>query len=263
MQNMGYDGAIWEGVYRSFGDAPAAGRGFDGETWVSKSITKLKTVLEEAGESAFLPPPSNYRECLLPLLAALACSEKGNVRVLDFGGGIGFTYYQTARGMKGAGGIEYHIVERESVCSAGKSLFESRESGPSFFKDLSELGPGLYDIVHLGSSIHYVEEWRVMLSRLCALSRMYLLLVDVPAGDIPTFATAQNYYESKIPVWFFNIEEMVQAVSSFGYELIFSSSYHPTLLGTEAKVPMQNFEEKYRLKRMCNLLFKKVPGSRG
>ena len=257
---MAYDGSIWEGVYRSFSEVPAVGQGFDGEMWISKSIKKIEAVLEEVEENALLPPASNYRECLLPLLAALVYNENGAVRILDFGGGIGFAYYQTICGLKRTEGVEYHIIEQESVCKAGRKFFGTTNSNPYCFNELPKTA-GMYDIVHLGSAIHYVGEWKQLLSRLCALSRKYLLLVDVPAGNIPTFATAQHYYGSKIPVWFFNIEEMLHAVRSFGYELIFKSVHQPAILGAEQKLPMQNFEEKYRLKRTCNPLFKMLSNS--
>ncbi len=74
---------------------------------------------------SFLPPASNYRECLLPMLTALVKSEKRQVRILDFGGSIGFTYYQTLCGLPNAEKIKYHIVERENVCRAGRDLFKN------------------------------------------------------------------------------------------------------------------------------------------
>lgn len=252
---MAYEGPIWEGVYRSFSDVPVVGHGYDGEMWINKSVKKIDAVLEEIKENAPLPPASNYRESLLPLLAALVYNESG-VHILDFGGGMGFAYYQTICGLTRTEGVEYHIVERESVCKAGTELFRTKQQQPLFFTELPQT-EGVYDIVHLGSVIHYIEEWKQLLSQLCALSRKYLLLVDVPAGNIPTFVTAQHYYGSKIPAWFFNIEEILHTVRSFGYELSFKSVLQPTILGVEQSLPMQNFEEKYRLKQACNLLFKR------
>lgn len=255
---MAYDGPIWEGVYHSFSEVPAEGPGFDGEIWISNSQKRIAALREETERNPLLPPASNYRGVLLPLLAALVYNTgKGlRLRILDFGGGVGFTYYQTMWGLPRTQGVEYHIVERESVCKAGREFFGATHSDLLFLTELPQT-EGMFDIVHLGSAIHYVEDWKQLLSRLCALSRQYLLLVDIPAGNIPTFATAQHYHGSKIPVWFFNIEELLSAVGSCGYELIFKSVYESTVLGMEQNLPMQNFEEKYRLKQACNFLFKR------
>jgi len=254
---MAYDRPIWEGVYRSFSEVPAEGPGFDGETWISNSLKRIAAVREEAERNVLLPPASNYREGLLPLLAALGYNENGSVRILDFGGGIGFTYYQTICGLPRTEGVEYHVVEREAVCRAGTEFFGANHSNLRFLTELPQAGER-FDIVHSGSAIHYVEGWKQLLSRLCVLSRKYLLLVDVPAGNIPTFATAQHYYGSKIPVWFFNIEELLSAVGSFGHELIFKSVYESVIRGVKQSLPMQNFEEQYRLKQACNLLFERL-----
>lgn len=249
---------IWEGVYASFGEAPASGKGFDGETWISNSLQKIASLRDEAAQGCVVPPPGNYRHCLLPLLAALVYNEQGRARILDFGGSIGFTYYQTLCGLPQRDKLEYHIVERENVCRAGREFFKAENGGPEFFAELPQ-GESAYDIVYMGSAMQYVEDWKGLLARLCALSRKHLLLVDVPAGTIPTFVSVQHYYGAKIPVWFFDLREILHAADSSGYEPIFASAYQPLVLGAEQDLPMKNFEKKYRLKRACNLLFRRSP----
>jgi putative methyltransferase (TIGR04325 family) len=259
---MSYDGPVWEGVYRSFQEVPAAGDGHDGDVWIGRSRGKMEALLERTGGKAILPPASNYRECLLPLVTALVYEEKRAVRILDFGGGMGFSYQQTVDALSGDRGVEYHIVEREGVCRAGRDLFRTRPRQPLFISDLDQVRGG-YDIVHLGSVIQYVEDWASLLGRLGRLSDRYLLLVDVLAGDVPTFATAQCYYGQRIPAWFLNIGELLAALTEQGYELIFKSVYRATILGVEQKLPMQNFEEKHRLPDACNLLLRKKIQDRG
>lgn len=249
-------GHIWEGVYRSFSEVPIEGSGFDGETWIGNSLKKITALRDEVEKNVPLPPTSNYREALLPLLTSLIYNENRGVRILDFGGGIGFTFYQTIYGLPRAENVEYHIVERESVCQAGKQFFGTTYN-KLFFHSQFPQKERAFDIVHSGSALQYIEDWEQLISQLCVLSRKYVLLVDVPAGNIPTFVTAQHYHGSKIPARFFNIQELLFAVGTFGYELIYNSAYEPIILGVEQNLPMQNFEEKYRLKRACNLLFKR------
>lgn len=258
---MAYSGPIWEGVYRRFSEVPAEGPGFDGETWINNSLKKVTALREEVERNAPLPPPSNYREGLLPLLVALVYQEKGAVRVLDFGGGVGLAYYQTIYALPQTEGVEYHIVEREAACKAGREFFGTAAGNLFFHTELPPAGGG-FDIVYLGSVLQYIEDWRQLLSQLCVLSRRYLLLVDVYAGNIPTFASVSHYYGSKIPAWLLNIEELIHAVNSVGYELIFKGVYHPAIWGVEQILPMQNFEQRYQLKQPCNLLFASRCGGR-
>jgi putative methyltransferase (TIGR04325 family) len=253
---MAYNGPVWEGIYQSFSEVPVEGSGFDGETWIGNSLKKITALRDEAEKNVPLPPTSNYREALLPLLAGLVYNEHRGVRILDFGGGIGFNYYQTICGLPRTDGVEYHIVERETVCQAGRQFFGTTYNNLFFHAHLPQAKSG-FDIAHSGSALQYIDDWKQLISQLCALSRKYLLLVDVPAGNIPTFVTAQNYYGSKIPTRFFNIKEFLSVVGSCGYDLIFNAVYLPTILGVEQRLPMQNFEEKYQLKQACNLLFVK------
>lgn len=260
---MAYKGPIWEGIYHSFIEVPIEGPGFDSETWIGNSLKKITALRDEAEKNIPLPPTSNYREALLPLLAGLVYYENKGLRALDFGGGIGFTYFQTIYGLPRAEGVEYHIVERESVCQAGRQFFGTTYNKLFFHSQLPK-AESTFDIVHSGSALQYIDDWKQLISQLCALSRKYLLLVDVPAGNIPTFVAAQNYYGSKIPTRFFNIKEFLAVIGSCGYDLIFNSVYQPTILGVEQCLPMQNFEEKYQLKQACNLLFVKAnAGPRG
>lgn len=254
---MSFTGPIWEGVYQSFNEVPVEGPGFDGDIWIGRSLKRIAELQNEAEENSPLPPTSNYREALLPLLASIVYSEQKNVKILDFGGGVGFTYFQTAYGFSHKEeGLEYHIVERESTCQAGRQFFGETYKGLSFHSQLPET-EGSFDIVHSGSALQYIDDWKKLISQLCSLSRKYLLLVDVPAGNIPTFVALQNYYGSKIPTRFFNVEEFIAVVDLCGYELMFTSVYLPTILEVQQYLPMQNFEKKYQLKQACNLLFVK------
>lgn len=254
---MTYKKPIWEGVYNSFCKVPAKGAGFDGETWIRNLQKKIIELKNNSELNVPLPPPSNYREALLPLLASLVVNEQRKARILDFGGGIGLAYYQTIYGLPRPTCIDYHIVERESVCRAGTQFFRATDDNP-FFHSLLPEGENEFDIVHAGSALQYIDDWRQVASRLCSLSRKYLLLVDIPAGNNPTFAAAQNYYGSKIPVWFFNIEEFLSFIGSRGYNLLLKSAFQPTILGVEQSLPMQNYEEKYQIKTACNLFFIKA-----
>jgi putative methyltransferase (TIGR04325 family) len=253
---MAYDGPIWEGVYSSFGEVPVVGPGFDGDMWIVNSLKKIKLLQEEAENNAPLSPTSNYREALLPLLAAFVYHENKELKILDFGGGIGFTYFQTVYGLPQVENIEYHIFERENVCQAGSRFFGTKYNNLFFHSQLPQEA-GAFDVIHSGSALQYIDDWKQIISRLCELSKRYLLLVDIPAGNIPTFVSAQNYYGSKIPTRFFNVREFISFINKCGYDLMFNSMFQPTIHGVGQSLPMQNFEEKYRLKQACNLLFVK------
>lgn len=247
---------IWEGVYKSFKDAPASGPGFSGEKWIQNSLEKINAVRQDASKKGTVLSTTQYRESLLPPVAAIALNELAGVRILDFGGGVGFSYYQVLHGLPHAENFEFHVVEVDALCKVGKEYFQEEQH--IFFHSSLPREEGLtFDIVHMGSSLHYCEEWEELLSRLCRYQPRYFLFTDLPAGDIPTFATVQSYYTSRIPVWFFNIAEVINVMKRQNYDLAFKSAYIARVLGQEREIPQDNFEEQYRLGHTCSLLFAK------
>ena len=82
-----------------------------------------------------------------------------------------------------------------------------------------------------------------------------LILSGLTAGDIETFVTYQNYYGSKVPAWFWNVNEIISAVENLSYSLIYKSVLAFSYLGKIQPLPMENFPPKYRLERECNLMF--------
>lgn len=244
---------IWDGVYKSFKEVPAIGPGFRGEEWIKNSLKKIKTLHDAANEKRTIPSVTSYRESLLPVITSIVYHELRGARVLDFGGGIGFTFYQVARSLPKKDNFEYHIVELEQVCDAGREFF--KDEANVFFHSRLPNDIGRVDIVHSGSSLHYIEHWRETLARLCEYNPRYFLFTDLAAGNIPTYVSSQKYYDSNIPIWFFNINEIIDVMSGQGWELIFKSTYKSKILGIEQPYPQENFEDLYKLGYPCILLF--------
>jgi putative methyltransferase (TIGR04325 family) len=247
---------IWQGVYKSFKDAPSSGPGFNGERWIQNALEKINAARQDAQKKGTVLSVTQYRESLLPLVAAIVMNAFEGLKILDFGGGVGSSYYQVLHGLPRTGNFEFHVVEIDALCKVGKEYFTNEPH--IFFHSSPPREEGLsFDVVHMGSSLHYCEQWEELLSSLCRYKPRYFLFTDLPAGDIPTFATVQSYYTSKIPVWFFNIDEVIGAMRNQKYHLVFKSAYVATLLGQEREIPQDNFEEQYRLGHTCSLLFAK------
>jgi hypothetical protein len=99
-----------------------------------------------------------------------------------------------------------------------------------------------------------------MVKKFTEYEPFYIMLSGLTAGDIKTFVTQQNYYGYKIPVWFWNINEVINELKKLDYELIYKSLLASDYLGKRQKLPMKNFPQKYRLPRKCNLIFKSTIG---
>ena len=111
---------IWEGIYNNFEECPKAGRGFEGDTWISSSLDKIKMLVNTVKENNTIPTSPSYHVSLLPFLAAFMHRELGEVKILDFGGCLGFSYIQVINAISNNTNTPYLIVEKEKICEVGK-----------------------------------------------------------------------------------------------------------------------------------------------
>jgi putative methyltransferase (TIGR04325 family) len=160
--------------------------------------------------------------------------------------------------------IDYLVVDNEESCERGRRLFKDVPgvlgdvSPGTFASDLSvrfmsELPRDLenVDVVVLSSVLQFVEEYEKLLHDLAAFRPAFWFFGFLPAGEIPTFASAQlNVPGSVLPVWFFNVDELAQKIEALGYDLVFKSTL-------DRVFDMSNFPLTHQLPRQCNLLFRR------
>jgi putative methyltransferase (TIGR04325 family) len=238
---------VWTGVYARYEDVPVSGPGFEGATWTAITRTHTERALAELRRGTSLRATGD--RALLPELATEVLAARGAVRIVDFGGGMGIGYIDV-RARSGPATVEYVVVETEAVCAAGRSLFAG-DSAIRFVTSLNEVAPGA-DIVYVSSALQYVHEPIELLRRLAALGARYVLLVNVSAGDIPTYATAQrNVPGSVIAYWFLAAGEISDTLRAVGYEQRRAELSERRLAGFG--VP-----RRYRIARGRNLLFERV-----
>jgi putative methyltransferase (TIGR04325 family) len=112
------------------------------------------------------------------------------------------------------------------------------------------------DILVTSSAIQYLKDWKEGLSNFALLRPKYIFFADVFCGNISTFVSLQNYYESKIPQWFLNQDEFVNTVTSHGFKLLSSSVCTAERNSHFTFLDMSNFPQNLQLKYTRNFLFK-------
>jgi putative methyltransferase (TIGR04325 family) len=248
------DRPIWEGIYKDIHEVKVIGKGFESATWVNNSKAKVEEYLSNLNENNPIPPIP-IRPTSLPLVTAMVkTNEERNLTILDFGGGVGFSYLSLIQNCSKAKNYEYHIIESKEICKAGEEIF-SGHPNLFFYPNIQDLSFEKADIIYMNSVLQYIADWKSLLSHLLDLKPKVFLMDDVPAGHIATFATAQNYYESKLPCWFFNVKEIITFFESYDYTLEYKSKFIGTILGKVQNIPMSNFPSHYRLDYPCTLLF--------
>ena len=251
---MRWNGRIWEGVYKKFAEAPNDSGYFEKEKWLKqeedKCNKKIKTLKQRVvSSSGGISELAESKEYCLSIVISMMDSSK-QISVLDFGGGLASIYFETIEKIVGKN-IKFFIVENGSICKKGSELFKD-DKKIEFLTVLPEQNKNTaIDIVHAGSSMHYVDDWIDLLDKFVEYRPKYLVFSDLPAGDINTFVTIQNHYDDKIPVRFWNLSEFVNAVEYRGFKLIYKTRF----INGYIKY-MKYFDKKYWLEHFSQLIFK-------
>jgi putative methyltransferase (TIGR04325 family) len=259
MSNNEWNGKIWEGVYNSFEEAPGEKGVFNMSFWLDKQKNQLdkKLDLVNTEKKVEISSLAESREYYLPIIIGIESCKK-SIKVLDLGGGLASSYLETLSALPNQENVEFLIVENPSICKMGNEIF-SEDSKIKFHVKLPLYDANI-DIIHLGSSLQYMEEWEKILIDLSKYKAKYLIFADLPAADIDTFVTIQNYYGNRIPVRFWNLKEFITVVENLGYQLAFKARYikdNPIKHGTHDIDSIKIcFDNNYRLDYFSQLVFR-------
>ena len=234
---------IWEGIYKSFKDVPQKGNPFNSKRWVS-SVTKKTNLVRSK-----IDRPSN--QSVLPLIVSLI--PKNQISIFDFGGGMGADFINCLNATDKK--LNYEILENEKITEVGKESIEKI----NFINSPAEISSGHFDIFHCNSSIQYVQNPSSVISSVIEkISPNFISFEDLPTVEVDSFVTAQNYYNSTIPCWFFNKFAFVKLIEKMNYKLIYESKNFAKILDSEIGKLMNNFPEKYRCPFTKNFIFKNI-----
>jgi putative methyltransferase (TIGR04325 family) len=238
---------IWDGIYAHYRDVPISGEGFDDPRWRQMTLRATRRVIEAYERNGSGAGDMDADHALLNLIAALVARKKGSVSILDFGGGLGVAYVHLKNRLKDLKDLNYCITEGQAVCQYGAELYNG-DSRIKFDVRLPDASHE-FDIIYISTALQYVEDYRGLLSSLCAYKADYFLMSNLSAGSFPTYATAQkNLPYTVLAYWFVNRQEIVAAMAEHGYDLIYSRSVSRTY-------DQSNFPSEYRMGSPCNLLF--------
>lgn len=241
-----------KGVFKTFKDVPQINQGYHNEDWLENISNEIKSRIQRIKEAKFLPPASrkNSITSLLPLVVSLISGKNGKTVILDFGGGMGVGYLNCLQSLPDFDGI-FYVIDTIPNNKYARTLFNNRHEVEFFDLEIPEPIKEV-DIVYIGSSLQYVENYEKVIHRLASLNPDYIFLTDIFMGTMPTFATLQvNIKEIGIALWIFSYEEIIRLLNDEGYSLIYkSSNFQPFY-------DFGNFPAEFELRDSYNLLFGK------
>lgn len=250
--------SLWKGVYRSFEEAGGDYDAFETEIWINNQKNKVKREYEGLEKPQQITKGATARDYPLPLIVSMLLTQQEKVSVLDFGGGMGAQYLELISKLPNAkDSVNFLVVD------GGKTLENIPEemrayANLSFYESLESLNDEV-DILHIGSTLQYIEDWKGLLTFLIKkFNPNYFVFSDLLAGDIPTFVSHQIFYNKRIPHLFLNLEEFIGFFTEeLGFQLSYKAKYIHPILNQEKIFPNYALPEKYRIDRTMNMYFTK------
>lgn len=244
------DFIIWEGVHDSFDQVPTAGDGFESDTWINRSLFKIKEAIKLSKNNEI-----NAFDNALYSISSVLYSMNQKIKILDFGGGMGNSFVPLCSMLPSAKYVDFTVVEGERNVISASTLFANDER----IKFVTKLpSDNNYDIINISSSLQYIDKWQSLLEELSKYKAKYFIFTDMPAGDIEkTYVSSQKHYESKIAHIFFKLDDVIDTMNQFGYKLIYKNNFESNVLRTHKHYPQDNFEDKYKINYSKTLVFQK------
>jgi len=232
--------AHWQGVHARASEVPVQGAGFDSEVWIEMTRSLTVHALEQARSTR---PWTIVRSDIQLLASIVALSPQRPTRLLDFGGGMGIGHVMLRAAIDPSIALDYHIVEGARVCAQGAQLVPEVK----FRTNMPDADA--FDIVYACSSLQYIDDHGSLLATFARYRPKHVLFADVPAGDVPTFWTAQHTVPgSSIAYKFMNLDELVRTMSDLEYKLLVRGV-------AERPIEVASLPPSHRVERTCNLLF--------
>lgn len=237
---------IWEGIYSSFDEVISSRNPHNDAVWAKMLLDSLSVAINCLTNNQPISVINLDEKNLLPFLVSIISNQREKpVSILDFGGGIGVDFLYTTQCLGEEKINKYVIVETENVCQLGAKIYENNPR----VEFCTTVPHAIVDIVYFDSALQYVDNYQDLLLQLAECQPEYFLFLRTPAGNIPTYVSAQmNVSDSIIPYRFLNMGEFSNFMSASGYTLKFSSS-------SSRAYDQSNFPPAFRLGHTNTMLF--------
>lgn len=205
-RNAGY-----EGHYASWQEALAHSTGYDSALILEKVCTALAKV--KLGEAIYERDSVLFDkiEYPFPVLAALlraAAANGGRLKVLDFGGSLGSTYFQCREFLSVLPQLTWHIVEQEIFVMRGKELFETEQL--KFYSSMTESAKDQQpDVVLFSSALQYIPNPFEVLRAAIESGSQYIIIDRTPFSTMNKDSLCVQHvpkeiYSASYPCWIFS-----------------------------------------------------------
>jgi putative methyltransferase (TIGR04325 family) len=234
----------WHGEYKNWHEVKTLSTGYDTDEIINK--VREAAIKVKNGEAAYERDSVilNEIEYSWPLLAGIMFSSSmlgGSIKVLDFGGSLGTTYFQNKKFLDKIKDVSWNIVEQKQFVNVGKIDFEDKRL--KFYYNIEScIEKEKPNILLLSSVLQYIEKPYDLLDNLLKYNFETILidrtLFSKSNKKIKLQTVPPKIYKASYPCWFLDETEFINYLDTKDYNIIESFE---TLGGQNAEYIFKGF----------------------
>ncbi len=219
----------WSGDYKNWQEAKDLTHTYDDSVILNKvkqALLKVKTGEAVYERDSVLFSDIHYSWPLLSALLWVLTLKKGSLKVADFGGSLGSSYFQNRKFLEAAATLHWNIIEQEKFVECGKNFFQ--DNILRFYYTLQQLvtEQGLPDILIFSCVLPYIETPYELLEHVMKYKIPYILIDNTyfnyqNRNRICIQQVPPEIYKASYPCWMLNYADIQSALST-NYELVSS-----------------------------------------
>jgi len=200
----------WIGDYATWEEAQNISTGYESDEILQKvknSLLKVKTGEAVYERDSVLFNEIQYSWPVLSGLMLAAAKENGSLKVLDFGGSLGSTYYQNKKFLDELDTVTWSVVEQNHFVETGKKDFEDKRL--KFYYDVEScIASEQPNVLLLSSVLQYIEKPYELLEQLLTHNFEFIIfdrtVFNKRNKEIITIQSINDKTYSSIACWLFN-----------------------------------------------------------
>jgi len=217
----------WKNNYKTWGEAEKASTGYDTDKILHKvkdSLLKVKRGEAVYERDSVIFDEIQYSWPLLTGLMLASTKLKNGLKVLDFGGSLGSTYFQNKKFLDKIDNISWSIVEQKHFVDVGKEEFEDETL--KFYYDVKAcVEHEKSNVLVLSSVLQYIENPYQLLDEILKYNFEFIFIDRSPFSlsgndEIKLQVVPSDIYTASYPCWFFDEAFFINYFLSKGYDII-------------------------------------------
>jgi len=225
------------GDYKNWEEVEKISSGYSSDTIIEKVRSGALKV--KNGEAVYERDSVVFNKVDMswPLLSGLlwiAGQNENHLRVIDFGGSLGTSYYQNRIFLKHLEELQWDIIEQDKFVDIGNREFKDDVLSFYYEKDLEKLAETKKsNVMVISSSLQFLPDPYDFIRKVSTLNIPYLIFDKIPFSinsddnnRLMLQKVPPKIYDASYPVWIFGLNNFLSKVGKC-YELIADFDAYP------------------------------------